>query len=1051
VDGDFAETGRENSCPFCAPAVERVLFSTDTALAFRDLYPVSPGHTLVIPRRHAADWWGLTPAERAEIGELVERVKRNLDAECSPDGYNVGFNAGTAAGQTVLHAHVHVIPRFAGDVPDPRGGVRWVVPDTSGYLTGAGPHRGETTRADRTHNRTARLHDGPLRPLAPALADAVADEPITRADVVAAFVMVSGLHLLQPHLDRVLDRGGRVRLLTSDYLGVTEKAALEQLLSRQHEYGGRLQVRLFRAHRVSFHPKSYLLGGDGSGYRVAYTGSANVSGPGLLHGHEWTVETRQPEVLTELETAFERIWTAPESAKLTPQLVAGYTQVPRPEGTEDAAVVSPPLQPFSPTPVQAGALAKLTRTRADGFGAGLVVMATGLGKTWLAGFDSARPQFRRVLFLAHREEILHQTREVFRRLRPDASVGYVMAGRKDSEADIVLATVQTLTRRLDGFAADRFDYIVVDEFHHAAAASYRRVVNHFDPKFLLGLTATPDRADGADLLSLCEDNLVFECGLADGIDRGLLSPFHYQGVPDPVDFAPLPWRNSRFDPDALEHAVVTTERTDAALREWRDHAGSRSLGFCVSIRHADAMAAAFRDAGVRAAAVHTAATSAPRHESLALLAAGELDIVFSVDMFNEGVDLPAVDTVLLLRPTTSPVLFLQQIGRGLRLHPGKDRLTIVDFVGNHRSFLLPARILLGLGGDGAAGDEQLRRGLQDGEFDLPPGCTADYRTEALDTLLALLPRSRGRALAGFVESWHAEHGQRPTAAQAYRAGFNPAAAPGGWFAFLADRGWLDQDEAAVAARHADLLADVAATAMTKSYKMVALRAFTSAEALSSGVAVDALAEASRRLVLRDPRLVADTTGKQMADVAEVSPAGWAAFWQKWPLEHLAGGGAFTLTDKAFRLTRPCTAVDAVVLSGLIHELVDWRLARYLDTKELSVSEHALAKVLRNTGGNPILMLRREANPPLPRGRGVRVRTDTGWVTFDFMKAAVNIARQGDGGPNMLPDLLTGWFGAAAGEPGTDHRVELWHTDDGWHAAPVQRESATDAQQDGAHR
>ncbi len=405
-----------------------------------------------------------------------------------------------------------------------------------------------------------RLHDGPSRPLIPAIADLVETGDVRAVDLVVSFVMVSGLRLLQPHLDAVLDRGGRVRLLTTDYLGITEKAALQILLARCGEYGDRFQVKVRSSGPVSFHPKAYLLGARQDSYDAAFVGSANISASGLRDGFEWTLETRDPAALPAMRDSFEELWDAPDSHELTQQLVDAYVQAERAQDA-DVVAVAPPSQPFAPTSVQREALEALSQTRSAGFGGGLVVMATGLGKTWLAAFDATRPEFRRVLFVAHREEILQQTREVFRAIRPDSTVGLVMGDQDDADADIVLATVQSLSRRLGRLHPERFDYVVIDEFHHAAAASYRRVVNHLRPGFLLGLTATPDRADGADLLSLCEDNLVFECGLTQGIERGSLSPFHYLGVPDPVDFAPLPWRNSRFDPDALESAVITQERT----------------------------------------------------------------------------------------------------------------------------------------------------------------------------------------------------------------------------------------------------------------------------------------------------------------------------------------------------------------------------------------------------------------------------------------------------------------------------------------------------------
>jgi superfamily II DNA or RNA helicase len=931
-------------------------------------------------RRHAPDWWALTAAERQAVLELLDHLR---------DQYEGPLRVQFASGGE--HAHLEVA------------------------LTGD------------------RLHDGPARPLLPALADMIDTGQIEVADLVVAFVMVSGLRLLQPQLDAVLDRGGRVRLLTTDYLGVTEKAALEILLARVREYGDRFEVRVHLAEGLSFHPKSYLLAGTGA-VGAGFVGSANVSASGLRDGFEWTLETRDTAALSQMREAFEQLWISPQSQVLTQALIDDYEQAERTPGA-DVVAVAPPVDEPTPTPVQTEALKALAASRAEGFAGGLVVMATGLGKTWLAAFDATRPQFRRVLFVAHREEILLQTREVFRQIRPDASVGLVMGEQHDAGADVVLATVQSLSRRLDQIPADRFDYVVVDEFHHAAAPTYRRVVDHLEPAFLLGLTATPDRADKADLLSLCEDNLAFECGLAEGIDRRLLSPFRYFGVPDPVDFAPLPWRNSRFDPDALETAVITTERAEAALREWRRLAGSRTLAFCVSVRHADYMTQVFREAGVPAVAVHSGPTSAPRHEALFDLARGAVSVVFSVDMFNEGVDVPQIDTVLLLRPTQSPIVFLQQIGRGLRLSQGKGHLQVIDFVGNHRSFLLVARVLAGLRDEALASDERLRQALDAGDFVLPDRCSVDYAVEVREDLLSMLPASRGRSLAGFVEAWRAEHGYRPTAAQTFHAGYNPASAPGRWFGFLLDRGYLEPEEANAVGRHAALLAAVAATSMTKSYKMVALRAFAQPQALLAGMSVEDLTVRSRRLVLRDPRLLADVRTKELADPERASLESWVRWWRKWPLEHLEDSG-FRIVDDHFELREPVGPEGAAVLLDLLNELIDWRLSRYLQTKGLSAGEAALVKVIRNASGNPILMLGRDRNPDLPEGRGVPVQCDAEWLTFDFMKVAVNVARRSPDGGNELADLLRGWFGPDAGASGTEHRVRLWRGSDGWHAEPV---------------
>ena len=327
-------------------------------------------------------------------------------------------------------------------------------------------------------------------------------------------------------------------------------------------------------------------------------------------------------------------------------------------------------------------------------------MATGLGKTWLSAFDSHRTEFDRVLFVAHREEILNQAISNFRQVRPNASIGRMMGVEKESSADIMFASVQTLGRieHLGKFTPKAFDYIIVDEFHHAAAATYRRIIDYFEPKFLLGLTATPERMDEGDLLGLCQRIFVFEASVPDGISAGLLCAFQSFGVPDVVDYTNIPWRSARFDPVELTAAVATEARAQNALEQFRKHGGRRCIAFCCSQRHADFMAEFFNARGLRTVAVHAGSDSAPPTTSLKQLADGELDVVFSVDMFNGEVDFPNIDTVLMLRPTESTVIWMQQFGRGLRRAPDKPFLKVIDYIGNHRSFLMKLRSVATIAG-----------------------------------------------------------------------------------------------------------------------------------------------------------------------------------------------------------------------------------------------------------------------------------------------------------------------------------------------------------------
>ena len=656
-------------------------------------------------------------------------------------------------------------------MPDPRGGIRHVIPGRGNYLLPAAePYA---------------LIDGQDRLLRDDLLRCLRDRRFARVDLLVSFVMKSGLDQVHGGLVDALDRGATVRVLTTDYLTVTDPDALARLLDLAEMRPEAVATRVFHDPTTSFHPKAYLFSSADGAAATAFVGSNNLSASGIAGGIEWAVGADQA---AHLLAAFERLWSDPRSRPLTHDLLADYRRNWRP-ATHAVGVVPEPLAtPPAPRPVQREALTALEQTRLQKFRRGLVVMATGLGKTWLAAFDTARPQFRRVLFVAHREEILRQSLDVFRRVRPDADLGLYYGGEKHPDAGVLFASVQTLAGNLHRFPPDRFDYVVVDEFHHAAARSYRRVIDHFQPQFLLGLTATPNRMDGADLLALCSDNLVYECPLTEGIERGDLSPFRYFGIADDVDYAPIPWRGGRFDPAALTEAVETQERAQHALDTWRDKGGGRTLAFCVTVSHADFIAEFFRRNGVAAAAVHSGPTSAPRARSVEQLRAGELQVIFTVDVFNEGLDVPEVDTVLMLRPTESPVVFLQQLGRGLRRSDGKDDLTVIDFIGNHRSFLIKPRTLLALGTRREASTSKVLQAMRTGDFGLPAWLLGQLRRRARRHPAQ---RSRGRAHG---RRWRTTAGPmpmsaaiRPSAVQAYEAGYNPASARAGhghWFGFL---------------------------------------------------------------------------------------------------------------------------------------------------------------------------------------------------------------------------------------------------------------------------
>ena len=926
--------------------------------------------------------------------------------------------------------------------------------------------------------------------------------------MAVSFVMKSGLARILEPLEDALDRGARVRILTTDYLAITDPDALTRLADLAEDPDRLLEVRLFGGGSVAFHPKAYIFWSSVGGTAAGYVGSSNLSASGIDGGVEWNLGTDRVE---QLVAGFRSLWADRRSRPLDAAGLDEYREtwrrsarsvaVPAAEPSGDppaeplsasasasadvvrglfGVVDEPPTQPVAPRPIQVEALEALERTRADGFDRAFVVMATGLGKTWLAAFDSARPEFRRVLFVAHREEILRQSRDVFRRVRPGAGLGLFTGGEKVPGAEVVFAGVQTLARdrHLSRFDPSEFDYVVIDEFHHAAAPTYRRVLRHFRPEFLLGLTATPDRRDGADLLALCGDNLVFDCGLAEGIRRRELSPFHYWGIADVTDYAPIPWRSGRFEPETLATAIETRERAAKALNEWRDKGGGPTLGFCSSISHARFMKEFFLAEGVRSAAVYSREDSDPRHGSVADLRSGEIEVLFAVDVFNEGVDIPEVETVLMLRPTDSPVVFLQQLGRGLRRTAGKTALRVIDFVGNHHSFLSRPRTLLSLG-IRTPGDGEVLESLQSGDFELPPGCSVDFDLEAIEVLSRLASPSMSEAerLEGFCRSYESENGVRPTGAQAFSSvGALPSGRPvrqaGGWHRYLDGLSLLAPAERAVVEELTEVLSRIEREPLTKAYKLVTLAALLELDALHTGAPVVEVARVARELTRRDPRLRADTEKTaQVADLDAVSPAKWLGFWRKNPLRYLTDKDTsiFRLSGAppAERLEPKFQVAQArsEVFCRLVQEIVEWRLQIYFRGEEAAggidssspprpepradsggTCEQGSEIVLRVGlhDGEPILLLDRRHYTGLPSGRAEFI-ADGRRFTGIFRERDLRFAASPGEGPNDLAALLRGWFGPAAGRFGHTHEVLLSATGGTFELRPCHRPAAADTE------
>ena len=1012
-------------CPFCFCTPERIAFSDENVVAIWDAFPVAPGHMLIFLRSHVPGWPQLSEVQRSAVLEAIERAQTTIAERFEPDGFNVGFNQGAAAGQTIFHFHLHVIPRYHGDMSDPRGGVRHVIPGKGNYL--AGDYRHEPEPSDPAEMQ--RLVTGDNDPFLPHLRSYL--DRAARCDIAVSFLLDSGARLVFEHLRDFLVRGGRARILVGDYLDVTEPAALRRL----GDLAGDVQLRIYQSGSQGFHLKSYIFGAGLDG--IAFVGSSNLSGPALTNSIEWNykvVSGAERQGFEEITRAFEALFASYAAVPVTEDWVRHYEQRRIEPGWVAAGLAEEaPPPPAIPHRIQIDAMVALAETRAVGFTAGLIVLATGLGKTWLSAFDSDRAGINRILFIAHREEILDQAIATFRRVKPDAAIGRLAGTQRDFGADMLFASIQTLARpeHISRFEPNHFDYIVVDEFHHAAATSYRRVIDYFQPKFLLGLTATPERMDGADLLGLCQENLVYEAGVTDGIRAGLLCPFQYYGVSDAVNYAQIPWRNARFDADELTAAVATEARAQNALDQFRRYGGERCIAFCCSQRHADFMAGYFRAQGMRAVAVHTGPAAAPRATSLERLKDGELDVIFAVDIFNEGVDLPAIDTVLMLRPTESAVIWLQQFGRGLRISPGKSCLKVIDYIGNHRSFLVKLRsvaALAGVGGTGTGtGTAELRAVLDDyrrGTLDLPEGCAVTYDLEVVDifSLLTRAPRSDG-ALEAFYLDFVERHGIRPTAIEAFHAGFVPRSnTERSWLGFVIRMGGLTPELAAAFEQSRTFLDEIEKTRTTRSYKIVLLLAMLAAEALPGTIDIDTLTSQVARLAARIAKVRADfsvdlmDTGRLrrllldnpvMALTAPLERAATAFF-------HLEGDQFST------RFTVP----DVASFRELLREVLDWRLAEYLARRgDADATRDVVCRVAR-AGEPPVLFLPNGTDAPTLELGPLPVIIDGEAYEATVGKIEIKAVCRPGSNENLLPAILHRWFGADAGLPGRGERVQI---------------------------
>ena len=564
-----------------------------------------------------------------------------------------------------------------------------------------------------------------------------------RIDLLVSFIKFKGIIILERELNEFTKRGGKLRVLTTTYMGASDYKAI-QLLSKLEN----TEVKIsYNTGNERLHAKAYLFFRN-TGFHTGYIGSSNFSRSALTDGLEWNIKITTKEVshiIDKFQKTFNSYWQSDDfeafdDAIHKEKLILSLSNGKISKNSD----INLSFFDIKPYPFQAEILEKLeVERRVHDRNRNLIVAATGTGKTVISAFDYKN--FRqsnkssKLLFLAHRKEILTQSLSTFKAILRDNNFGELWVdGLEPTSYEYVFASIQTINNRLDNLnlSPQYFDYIVIDECHHLTANSYRGIINHFKPKVLLGLTATPERMDGGDIQEDFHNRIAAEIRLPEALNRKLLCPFQYFGITDCIDLSNVGWERGKYVPSQLTNVYTTNDRrvreiVDALEKYTKDKTDVRAIGFCVSIEHAKYMAEKFVLAGFKAD--YLASDNNQNRDTVKnQLLNKEINYLFVVDIFNEGVDIPEIDTVLFLRPTESLTVFLQQLGRGLRLADDKDCLTVLDFVGNARpeyNFENKFRALIGKTAT------TVHKEIEDNFPHLPLGCSIVLEKKAKEIIL----------------------------------------------------------------------------------------------------------------------------------------------------------------------------------------------------------------------------------------------------------------------------------------------------------------------------
>ncbi|MEO9954442.1 DUF3427 domain-containing protein [Nonlabens sp.] len=565
-----------------------------------------------------------------------------------------------------------------------------------------------------------------------------------KINLLVSFIKFKGIIILEKELREFTERGGKLNIITTTYIGATDYKAI-QLLARLPN----TEVKIsYNTKNERLHAKAYLFYRN-TGFHTAYIGSSNFSRSALTDGLEWNLKITTKEVshiINKFQKTFDTYWLS-EDFELFDESIHKEKLI----GALKQSKFSKPFEnntvffDITPFPYQKEVLEKLDVERVvHNRYRNLVVAATGTGKTVISAFDYKRFKQKndssKLLFLAHRKEILQKSLSTFQGVLRNNNIGELWVdGKVPNDFQIVFASVQTVSNQLESsnIPADYYDYIIMDECHHQTAKSYRSIINYFKPKILLGLTATPERMDGGDILMDFDNKIAAEIRLPEAMNRKLLCPFQYFGITDSVDLSGVNWTRGRYIVSELTDIYTENDRRvreiiDALEKYTKDINEVRALGYCVSIEHAKYMCEKFTLAGLKSDYL-ASSNSNDRENIRQKLEKKEINYLFVVDIFNEGIDIPQIDTILFLRPTESLTVFLQQLGRGLRLFEDKDCLTVLDFVGNAHSeynFESKFRALIG------KTNTTVIKELEDNFPHLPLGCSIILEKKAKESILS---------------------------------------------------------------------------------------------------------------------------------------------------------------------------------------------------------------------------------------------------------------------------------------------------------------------------